>query len=397
MKDPVPFLTALGQALSTLSLYHEGHPSRERALKSGHAALEDLIGSDGSSIFSFLGSDVVCDRRVLREVKGWEWGRRLGAIGMERIEFRAPISTADFGRFVLLAYAQLRGDAESEPGDHIGAGIRWGRVSLAGEELEALAAELAMAPVEYSLREEVQGVEWLQREVSRTSTVPFVEAETIIRSLALAMRQEGQVVLPLLELQTLNQYAVTHACNVSVLAMGLAEYFGFGPREVRSVGVAALLHDVGELRLPSYLVAKTGPYTEEERLEMQEHTVEGAKLILMRHRALDLAAVVAYEHHLRPDGAGYPRLRFERTPHLVSRMIRVCEAYDAMSTARPYRPAVPADDVLGILQQESGTGYDPEVVAAFATMVGQTRTTRVSVADPVVQVDGIAGNVAPES
>ena len=122
--------------------------------------------------------------------------------------------------------------------------------------------------------------------------------------------------LPLLELKRFDQYTTTHACNVSVLAMGLAERLGLGRQEVRSFGVAGLLHDIGKTRIPNEILVKPGKLTEAERHVMGRHPVEGARIVLERERGLGLAAVVAYEHHVCIDGTGYPHFHFARGCHL---------------------------------------------------------------------------------
>ena len=121
---------------------------------------------------------------------------------------------------------------------------------------------------------------------------------------------------------------------------------------------------------------------------MERHTVEGARLILTRHRQMDLAAVVAYEHHLRMDGTGYPALRFPREPHFASRVVSVCEQYDAYCTSWPQIPALPALEALARIEAQGGTLLDADVVKAFVTMMGDAKTQRIPVNRPIVMVDG---------
>jgi putative nucleotidyltransferase with HDIG domain len=390
MTSPVAFLMGLGQALSAFTLYSDGHPSRTRAVKAAWDALDALF-SEGEEavVVSFLGDEVVFDRRVLKEVKGWEWAERLSGVGMERLEFIAPVRPDLLAEFVRMVHDRTSAGTVVEAGG-LGedGGIRWGRIAIGEERLEDLAERVIVTPVAYSLREEVEGVQWIQEATERSDAVPVAEATAIVRSLALAMRQEGRVVLPLLELLQFDQFTVTHSCNVSVLAMGLAEYLGMAPREVRAVGVAGLLHDIGKVKVSKEMLNKPGPLTVEERREVERHPVEGARLILSRHRHMDLAAVVAYEHHIRLDGGGYPTLAFPRQPHLVSRMVAVCETYDAYYTSFPWQQALPPAAALLKVEQASGKAFDPEVVTAFAAMLRGAKTQRVPVADPVVTVDG---------
>jgi putative nucleotidyltransferase with HDIG domain len=391
VSDPIPFLTALSQSLSTMSLYGEGHPSRARGFRAAYDAMARLLAEEPELQFSFLSGDVVYGNRVLRELKGWEWGRRLSAVGVERLEFVPPVGEQDLQRFVVLAYEQLR-DRPQEvlAPQYAETGIRFGRVSLGGESLDFLAEQGTLATVEFSLGEELDAIQWVHDEAERKDEVPMVETETIVRSLALAMHQEGQVVLPLLALKEFDQYTTTHSCNVSVLSMGLAEYLGYAPREVRALGAAALLHDIGKVKVPGEVLRKPGVYTDEDRRAVEQHTVEGARLILARHRHMDLAAVVAYEHHLRHDGGGYPALVFPRAPHYASRIVQVCDVYDALVSDRPYRRAFEGAAALAILIGESGTTFDPDLVQAFTTMLRQARSRQVNIDAPSVPVTAVA-------
>jgi putative nucleotidyltransferase with HDIG domain len=391
MSDPIPFLTSLSQALATMGLYTEGHPARDRALRASYQTLALLLEQDGDARFSFLAGEVVLGNRVLRELKEWEWARRLESIGVERLEFIPPVPWDEYEQFIRQAYEQLRrehGVALLEP-HHAPTGVRYGRLALGGERLEELAAQPVATMVPFSLEEEIEAVQWLHDEAAANKELPLIEADTVVRSLALAMHQQGQVVLPLLLLKEFDQYTTTHSCNVSVLAMGMGEYLGFAPREVKALGVAALLHDIGKVKLPSEVLRKTGTYTAEERKIVEQHPVEGAQLILARHRNMDLAAVVAYEHHMRYDGGGYPARVFPREAHFASRLVQVCDVYDALVSRRPYREAYSLDSALGILEEDTGSMFDPELVLAFTTMLHHARSKWVSIAEPTVEVTGM--------
>jgi putative nucleotidyltransferase with HDIG domain len=385
--------------MSAHNLYAPGHPSRDRAIDAAHQALGGLTEIDRDATFSFLDGEVVFGPRVLRELKGWEWATRLISIGMERVEFTAPVGREALAEFIDTVHSRLArihedGPATSRRDSQSGAvadrSIRWGSVSLGGESAGAggYQAPPTIAPVEYSLADELEGVAWLQEQVRDQGNLPVAEATAVVRSLAVAMRQGGKLVLPLLDMAQFSQHMVTHACNVAVLSMGMAEYLGFAPREVSGLGVAALLHDIGNLSLPSELVNKATPYTDADRLAMQAHTVEGAKLLLTRHRHMDLAAVVAYEHHLKLDGTGYPKLRYPREPHFASRVVAVAEVYDAFCTSWPAVPALSPEEALQRVEAQSGRAFDADVVTAFGRLMREATSQRLSASHPIVMVDG---------
>ena len=159
--------------------------------------------------------------------------------------------------------------------------------------------------------------------------------------------------------------------NVAVLTMALAEHLGLGARDVRTFGIAGLLHDIGKVRIPLDVLTKPGRFTDEERALMNQHPVEGARIILKSEEQLELPAVVAYEHHIMLNGGGYPTLRFRRDCHRASKLVHVCDVYDALRTNRPYREAWPQERTLAYLRDRGGVEFDPELAGAFVRMMQQ--------------------------
>ena len=220
-----------------------------------------------------------------------------------------------------------------------------------------------------SLAEELETLKWLQHEVQSEHAVPLIEAEAIVRSLSVAMHAERGTVLPLLQLKEFDQYTTTHSLNVSVLSMALAEAIGCRKAEVRALGMAGLLHDIGKIKIPIQILTKPGKLSADERRIMNKHPVDGAKMILQSDEALDIAAVVAYEHHMMLDGGGYPTPHYGRDTAVASRLVHVCDVYDALRTKRPYRDAWESDTVFKYLIDRSSTEFDPDLVKAFIEMM----------------------------
>jgi HD-GYP domain-containing protein (c-di-GMP phosphodiesterase class II) len=151
--------------------------------------------------------------------------------------------------------------------------------------------------------------------------------------------------------------------------MGLAEHLGLSSREVRNYGVAGLLHDLGKVKIPPEVLRKPGVLSPEEFALMRSHTVEGARLILEADRHLDLSAVVAFEHHIMIDGGGYPARCTRRDCHHASRLVHVCDVFDALRTHRPYRVAWDTAAILTYIEKRIGSEFDPVIAEAFLSMI----------------------------
>jgi putative nucleotidyltransferase with HDIG domain len=317
-------------------------------------------------------------------MREWEWGSRLSAVGIQRIELQPGVTREEYEEFLAEVIARLTaGEVDTaEQRQTRPTNIRFGTIGVRGATgLKAPSEALPTATITYTLGEEAEAIRWLHDEVEQRGELPLVEAEAVVRSLSVAMHGESQVVIPLLELKEFDQYTTTHSMNVSVLAMALAEFMGLGKRDVRAYGVAGLLHDLGKVRIPREILIKPGRLTPEERAIMNRHPADGARIIFASDKQLDLAAVVAYEHHIMLNGGGYPCVHYGRDCHRASRLVHVCDVYDALRTRRPYRDAWESARALEYIESRAGTEFDPDVAGAFCSMMRQLDRRLVVVDD----------------
>jgi len=390
MSDPVGFLNSFAQALGIMTLYPQGHPLRERTIDGAYDLLEGLYDSNARPAFTFLDDEVVFGREPLRDLKEWSWGRRLMAAGIQRLEFERRITRDEFESLLheMLARLMLSAIDSSESRQMQSLGVRFGTVGIQGQDADKAVEAPKLATLDLTLVEEADTIRWLEREVRTTGAVPLVEAEAVVQSLSVAMHSDSRMIFPLLQLKEFDQYTTTHSLNVSVLAMGLAEHIGCSPAEVRAYGVAGLLHDVGKIRIPLEILTKPGKLTDAERQLMNRHPADGARIIFQSDDDLDLAAVVAYEHHIMIDGGGYPRMHYGRACALASRLVHVCDVYDALRTKRPYRDAWESEKVVAYLAERAGTEFDPDLVNAFTQMLqhGETQESSLQIEDTTASV-----------
>jgi putative nucleotidyltransferase with HDIG domain len=374
MSDPVRFLVSFGQAVSTMALYNDGHPARERAVDRSYRCLRDLQQYDPNPRFSFLGEETIYQENALRELGDWEWGTRLAQAGVQRMELDANVTREAYEEFLEEMMARITlsfiDSAEARPTRP--SGIKVGTLGIRGDTRvlqEALEAEVQVATISYALGEEAASIQSMHREVQDRGKLPLAEAEAVVRSLSMAMHGEQEMILPLLQLKEFDEYTTTHSLNVSVLTMALAESLGLAQQDVRTFGIAGLLHDLGKVSVPQEILNKPGKLTDEERNVMQQHPVAGAKLIIESGRRLDLAAAVAHEHHIMINGHGYPTCHYRRDCHKASKLVHVCDVYDALRTRRPYRDAWESERVLAYVEERAGTEFEPEAATAFVRMM----------------------------
>jgi response regulator RpfG family c-di-GMP phosphodiesterase len=185
----------------------------------------------------------------------------------------------------------------------------------------------------------------------------------------------------------------THISRVAQLALATARRLGVSEREATRTGLAAQLHDIGKTAIPESILAKPGPLDDEEWAFMRCHTLIGERIVAAAPSLAHTAQLVRSSHE-RLDGQGYPdRLSGTQIP-LGSRIIAVCDSFDAMVAPRRYRDPSGTPEAIAELRRCSGTQFDPEVVDAFCAIalehesVAATDSARRSKAAVVVGPQG---------
>jgi putative nucleotidyltransferase with HDIG domain len=431
VSSPVKFLSSLAQSLSTMMLYPREHPTWARAVDASYQHLAELQTENPLPQFSFIGTDVIYGQAPMHDMKDWPWAEKLAGVGVQRLEFGVGVDREEYEEFLAdvlkrivqsgaegtvrdrSSHASKRNsikfgavmvrdedEYEGEDGDGEAGG---GQGAMSGEPASARDGRTPGAragaagnggpgggrgrgrrrghggsgghtptddmALPFGLEEEAGAVTWMYEQVATADAVPLVEADAVVRSLTVAMKGSSAMIIPLLRLKASDPYNAIHSINVAVLTMALAEFLGLGSRDVHEFGMAALLHDLGMARIPRDLLLKPIELTVEERTVIERHTVEGARIILSSDRRQELAACVAYEHHLRPDGSGYPQRLFRRPTHYASKLVRVCSVYNALRIERAHRQPYPPGRALVFIDERAGREFETDIATSFTRMM----------------------------
>jgi putative nucleotidyltransferase with HDIG domain len=184
-------------------------------------------------------------------------------------------------------------------------------------------------------------------------------------------------------------YTGKHSEGVVRLAVAVARELRLDGRRCRNVEFAALLHDVGKITVPKEIINKPGALDEHEWAIIKTHTVEGQKMLEQIGGIMREVGRVVRSSHERWDGTGYPdRLAGEAIP-LEARVIAACDAFNAMTTNRSYRKAMPTDSAIAELCANAGSQFDPDVVGALVAMIRDASpATRAELQGPASDLDG---------
>jgi putative nucleotidyltransferase with HDIG domain len=195
------------------------------------------------------------------------------------------------------------------------------------------------------------------------------QARTVVDSLAQAAAQNRSALLALTALKEYDNYTFTHMVNVSILTMAQARALGIDGTILREFGLAALMHDIGKVRTPNEILNKEGPLTAAEYDVIKEHVVDGAEILRSTPDIPPVVPIVAFEHHLRLDGTGYPAVA--RTGlNLATQLCGIADVYDAMRSNRRYQRALPTERILEVLRRNDGRQFDQRLVRRFVQILG---------------------------
>ncbi len=205
-------------------------------------------------------------------------------------------------------------------------------------------------------------------------SINTVKSKRAIQFLIDQLIHDETNLMSLTAIKSFDEYTFVHSVNVCILSVALGSRLGLSKKKLSELGYAALFHDIGKVRIPLDILNKPKELDEDEWKEMRKHPVLGVKVLLSR-RALDKfslrAMMVAFEHHLKMDLSGYPRLSFKKGLNLYTRIVTIADVYDSMTSGRVYAkiPLTP-DVALKRMMEQAGISFDPVLLKVFMNMLG---------------------------
>jgi putative nucleotidyltransferase with HDIG domain len=243
------------------------------------------------------------------------------------------------------------------------------------------AVDAALAPIGV-----LAGIEGARRPLAVAAVLPLMglllffareRRARIEQALALSHAYRGTALLMSDLLEADDAYTGgEHSHGVVALALAVGDTLGLDARDRRNLEFAALLHDIGKIRVADEIINKPGKLTDEEFAAIKRHPVDGQQMLERVGGVLAEVGIIVRHHHERWDGGGYPDgIAGEAIP-LAARIICACDAFSAMTTNRPYRAALPVADAVAELERCSGSQFEPAVVEALLRTVAKHRPAR---------------------
>ena len=210
--------------------------------------------------------------------------------------------------------------------------------------------------------------------INQQKALNIRKAKRLMQNTVNAIMQDDSTLLGLANIKNYDEYTFNHCVNVAIYAIALGQRIGIPKKHLSHLGMAGLFHDMGKTRIPKEILNKTGKLSPEEWSTMRYHPVLGTEIIMRMKEWGDLSTRMidgAFEHHLRYDLTGYPKLTRKRKITLFGRIVAIADFYDALVRPRVYNrfPYV-SEKILGIMLERSGKDFDPAIVKVFINMIG---------------------------
>ena len=210
--------------------------------------------------------------------------------------------------------------------------------------------------------------------IHQQKPLPIRKAKRLMQNAVNAVLQDDSTLLGLAHIKNYDEYTFNHSVNVAIYAIAFGQRIGIPKKHLSHLGMAGLFHDMGKTKIPEEILNKTGKLSPEECSIMRSHPVVGTELIMRMKEWGELSTRMvegAFEHHLRYDLTGYPRLTQKKKMTLFGRIVAMADFYDALVRPRVHHrfPYV-SEKIVGIMLERSGKDFDPAIVKVFITMIG---------------------------
>jgi HD-GYP domain-containing protein (c-di-GMP phosphodiesterase class II) len=354
-------------------IYSENHPKFKEFTERLFAVLEEILESRKELTLGIVKGELAWEDEIF-----FNLSQKLGPLisfleesRIERIIFQQGLRFEELHGFAVFLARTRRLDKVDEQeyfNLHGIQNIRAGRLRalVKGESPEGAVDEIRM-----KYENSIQSVSHSLNQVLNEEEIDYLDLRFNVLSLMEDFVGRHQDLLNLVSVKEKDLVTFAHLLNVTLLSMFFASKLEFPKDEVLDLGIAALYHDVGKLGISLGILKKRTKLSEQEYIQIRDHPVLGAKILDDYKDTLGiLPVIVAYEHHIRYDMTGYPKLAYPRKPHPASMMVSICDVYDALALKRSYKKDYPPDKIYEVMNLEKGKMFDPVLLDKFFRFMG---------------------------
>ncbi len=348
------FITTLMIAISNSSLYGPGHSAFRDLAHKVLVSLEGIL--DEKVTIMIIDNELIVNNVLQRKSENHKANliKQLKRKGLSRVDLLKGVSLPEIEQFIIDLSVSGR---KLAPGRHIKAGVVDINIAPAGADTEA-ESDVDTPPLDK--------VKDIFQSSSPFKKLNVTGLEEVVIHFINTFKREASILKYLCPVKSFSEYTYTHATNVAVLTVYQAESLNITGDLLHEVGIAALLHDAGKMFVSKDILEKKGKLDDREFDEIKKHPLHGASYLAKNRELTPLASVIAFEHHMKYDGSGYPALSLRKSKqHIFSQLVAIADFFDALRSHRPYRGSMEAKDIIAIMKKGAGTDFNPFLVDNF--------------------------------
>ena len=381
MSSPSGYLDLIRNLVSLVHgrrIYPPHHPVLDRSLDRVEQTLHALLVSRDEVHLGVLG------HRLLADGLPWEeqgeshsaLSQELKNRGIDKLTFQRGFTRADLESLVeVLCVDRASGDTGTAAPVAVadllaGRGVSRIRVSQLDFEKKKDQQPPETAGDQGAYQEAVGGLEETMQSARVGRLIRIQQVQSLVGLLVEHLSRDPGPLLMLTALKGHSEYTFTHIVNVTILALAQTQAITADPEIIREYGVAAMLHDMGKMRIPKEILEKREKLTDAEFEAIRRHPQDTLQMLRETPGISELPIIVGFEHHRRYDQKGYPVLKHPLSQHFASRLCTIADAYDAMRSNRSYQRELPPEGAMEILQTQAGKMFDPVLVRLFIRLMG---------------------------
>lgn len=365
----VGLITNVVTAIANSSLYSSEHFQVKRHIEKAYANILNVLEGHKEITFMIIDEDLIVESSPLSNgVYALKFIERLQRRGIGRLTFISGITMEELKNFVVALSSPLTVGAEVVSSPH----IKLGRVDVrirqgGGEETAEIVSNIS--------EEEMYKIMEIYYSIKKHRRLSVAGIDEIVTDFIDAFHRNISPLLSLAPVKSFDNYTFTHSANVCILTVSQAMHLGLEGQILHDMGIAALLHDVGKMFIPEEILTKRDRLDEREWEIMKTHPLKGAIYLMDSPGIPRLSVLVAFEHHMKYNFSGYPRVKSGWRQNLCSQITMITDFFDAMRTFRKYREPIETEDILAMIKDKAGTDFNPHLVDSFAKMMSSFSTS----------------------
>jgi len=364
----------LFSTIKTAKLYSEDHPLFSESVEKAYVSLKEAMGGKTEIIIGMVDGELACEEDIYFDLsqKLRSSILYLSDRNIEKIYIHTALSKDELKEFASLlasSKSELFRDPQKVLALHGIRNIKTGKIKDESPFLVEGAEDWKVLEKRYetSVDAYARSIE----SVLNLGDLDYIDLRFNLLNITESFMGRHQEIMSLVAIKNKDLLTYVHLMNVAILAMHLTSKLGYTKDNVLDVGIAALFHDVGKMYISSKILKKKSKLTDREFSKIKDHTVLGARILNEYSDTMGiLPAVVAFEHHLRYDLTGYPKVTYQKKPSTASFIVSICDVYDALAQKRTYKNDTPPNKIYEIMIKDRSKLFHPEILDRFFEVTG---------------------------